>query len=177
MEGHMIQVDFDTLSENKFWFETAFCESLWTWQILTNSAGRPIWTQWVGYKLFAYNVNSWWYGFRRPYMRLLRTRSDYALLNVGYCSVIGSRIPIAQPIEYKLCLLCTHVTDRPRITYRPLIGFISRLLTADCLIGYVPSRSALRDATGNFVVPREHAWSWARGRFLLLLLKPGIPRN
>ena len=57
-------------------------------------------------------------------------------------------LPIAQRIEYKLCLL----VHKSIVGHAPV--YINNLLTA---VADVPSRSALRDAMkGNFVVPRTH---------------------
>ena len=55
-------------------------------------------------------------------------------------------LPIAQRIEYKLCLL----VHKSIVSQAPV--YMNNLLTA---VADVPSRSALRDAMkGNFVVPR-----------------------
>ena len=57
-------------------------------------------------------------------------------------------LPIAQRIEYKLCLL----VHKSIVGHAPV--YINNLLT---VVADVPSRSALRDAMkGNFVVPRTH---------------------
>ena len=55
-------------------------------------------------------------------------------------------LPIAQRIDFKLCLL----VHKTLVGHAPI--YLSNMLTA---VGNIPSRSALRDAShGNFVVPR-----------------------